>query len=203
MADVTRLWAADQQRQTGVEMLRNKGLICRDHFLNGSCPLASSCSYMHIRKGETRRVPLTVCHFYTKRACLRDGCMFFHGTQEELDQLRASGATTYRPQDYMALAAPPPACLHPEGNMPPQILHMPPVASHVDASVDGNKLGKKYQTYAPVLLLPTPTAALTQYGAFVLPLSYGYGTPVGPLTFGVQRVPELPAYAPGAVPGFH
>lgn len=72
---------------------------------------------MHIANGETRPVPWSVCTFFTQGKCLRDRCTFFHGTQAQLEELHATGSPTYRPQDYMKVAVPPPEYLNPDGSI--------------------------------------------------------------------------------------
>ncbi|KAH9601474.1 hypothetical protein LSM04_002417 [Trypanosoma melophagium] len=190
MNDIPVMWTPDKRRQQIAEMFRNKGLICRDYFFNKSCPHSSSCSYMHVQEGETRRVPLTVCLFYTERACLRDKCPFFHGTQAQLDQLRASGAKTYRPQDYMALAVPPPEYLPAASNVTPQLIPIPvslappllnpstvnkvPTCSSI-LLLTSDAPGMRYHSpstaaiplypYAAAHMTPIPLAARTLHGA--------------------------------------
>lgn len=110
-------WTPDQKRQQISELLRNKGIICRDYLLSGSCPRSPMCPYMHIRNGETRPVPWSVCTFFNQGVCLRDRCTFFHGTQQQLDDLHASRAEVYRPQDYMTIAVPPADYLNPDGSI--------------------------------------------------------------------------------------
>ena len=58
------------------------------------------CPFRHIVAAHAEAVPRSVCKFQAGGACLRDGCRFFHGTQEQLAALLASGATTYRPADF-------------------------------------------------------------------------------------------------------
>ncbi|CAJ1035610.1 hypothetical protein, conserved [Leishmania lindenbergi] len=110
-------WTPDQRRQQIAEFLRNKGLICRDFLLTGRCSRTPMCPYMHVANGETRPVPWSVCTFFTQGKCLRDGCSFFHGAQSQLQELHASGAPVYRPQDYMKVAVPPPEYLNPDGSI--------------------------------------------------------------------------------------
>ncbi|RNF18935.1 uncharacterized protein Tco025E_04264 [Trypanosoma conorhini] len=167
MLQVPGLWTAEQQRRQVAELYRNKGLICPDYFRANKCPRGSTCSYIHIRDGETRKVPLSVCHFYMKRACLRDNCMFFHGTQTQLDQLHAMGAETYRPQDYMAFAVPPPELMGMDGGIAPQVVPMPiPVpASNLVNPMPVSKPGAP----SPLMLLLVDVAATTQYGMYWSP----------------------------------
>ncbi|KAG5467099.1 hypothetical protein LSCM1_01280 [Leishmania martiniquensis] len=112
-----QLWTPDQRRQQIAEFLRNKGVICRDFLLTGRCSRSPTCPYMHVANGETRPVPWSVCTFFTQCKCLRDGCSFFHGTQAQLEELHASGAPVYRPQDYMKVAVPPAEYLNPDGSI--------------------------------------------------------------------------------------
>ncbi|ORC91934.1 uncharacterized protein TM35_000041480 [Trypanosoma theileri] len=175
MNDIPVMWTPDKQRQQIAEMFRNKGLICRDYFLNNSCPRSSSCSYMHIQDGETRRVPLTVCHFFTQRACLRDKCSFFHGTQAQLDQLRASGAKTYRPQDYMAIAAPPPEYLPAASSMAPQMFPVPIPLPFASALINPST-GNKVPTGSPILLLTSGVPGMPLYSPSAAIPPYHYGT---------------------------
>ncbi|CAG9582876.1 conserved hypothetical protein [Leishmania major strain Friedlin] len=110
-------WTPDQRRQQIAEMLRNKGVICRDFLFTGRCSRSPTCPYMHVANGETRPVPWSVCTFFTQGKCLRDGCSFFHGTQAQLEELHASGAPVYRPQDYMKIAVPPAEYLNADGSI--------------------------------------------------------------------------------------
>ncbi|GET93040.1 hypothetical protein, conserved [Leishmania tarentolae] len=110
-------WTPDQRRQQIAEMLRNKGVICRDFLFTGRCSRSPMCPYMHVANGETRPVPWSVCTFFTQGKCLRDGCSFFHGTQAQLEELHASGASVYRLQDYMKVAVPPAEYLNPDGSI--------------------------------------------------------------------------------------
>lgn len=94
-----------QQRQLA-EMLRNKGFLCHN-YLVGVCK-QTNCPYMHVADGEERPVPDSVCLFFRQSVCLREKCKFFHGAKADLDALRAAGSKTFRPQDVMKIAIPPP-----------------------------------------------------------------------------------------------
>lgn len=107
----------ERQKHRISEKLRNKGCICRDYLLKGACPRGTTCPYMHVTDGEVRHVPRHACTFFIKGICLRDECMFFHGTQAQLDSLHAQGAVVYRPQDYMQIAVPPSDYLNPDGSI--------------------------------------------------------------------------------------
>lgn len=110
-------WTADQRRQQIAELLRNKGVICKDYLQSGRCPRSPSCPYMHVADGETRPIPWSICSFFSQGVCLRDQCAFFHGTSAQLEELHSSGITSYRPQDYMKIAAPPAEYLNPDGSI--------------------------------------------------------------------------------------
>ncbi|KPI87113.1 hypothetical protein ABL78_3825 [Leptomonas seymouri] len=110
-------WTPDQRRQQIAELLRNKGVICRDYLYTSHCPRTPTCPYMHVANGEARPVPWSVCTFFTQGKCLRDRCTFFHGTQAQLEELHATGSPVYRPQDYMKIALPPPEYLNPDGSI--------------------------------------------------------------------------------------
>jgi hypothetical protein len=118
-------WSADQRRQQIAELLRNKGVICRDYLYTSRCPRTPTCPYMHIANGETRPVPWSVCTFFTQGKCLRDRCTFFHGTQAQLEELHATGSPVYRPQDYMKIAVPPPEYLNPDGSISTSVTFSP------------------------------------------------------------------------------
>ncbi|KAK7198394.1 Zinc finger C-x8-C-x5-C-x3-H type (and similar) [Novymonas esmeraldas] len=158
-------WTPEQRRQQIAEMLRNKGVICRDFLLTGRCPRTPTCPYMHIANGETRPVPWSLCTFFLQGKCLRDRCSFFHGTQAQLEELHAAGATVYRPQDYMKVAVPPAEYLNPDGSIAsfvsvasvpaqPQALHMVhgPTMSHENA----------VNSFHPVLLMQHNPQPITQ-----------------------------------------
>ncbi|KAF8283782.1 hypothetical protein TcBrA4_0059680 [Trypanosoma cruzi] len=191
MINLPDMWTPEQRRQHVAEMYRNKGLICPDYFLKNECPRSSSCSYIHIRNGETRKVPLSVCHFYAKRACLRDKCVFFHGTQAQLDQLHAMGAQTYRPQDYMAFAIPPPELLGTDQNVAPPVVTMPmPVPAPL---VNSTMPISKPATNSPLLLLPIDASAATPFSMYWPSSPCQYRSPLSPAPIPGLAEPRPPA----------
>jgi len=103
---------------------RNKAIVCKRYFdaqtaiekglakpkpvrngkkadpCSGGCQLGGLCPYRHITASHEERVPRSICKFFLQGACLRDSCPFFHGTEQQLHQLLAIGAPTYRPAEY-------------------------------------------------------------------------------------------------------
>jgi hypothetical protein len=79
---------------------RNKGIICEPFFRTGHCSIPD-CPFTHVKPGEERPVPDQVCAFFHVKGCLRQQCRYFHGTVEQLAELKAQQKTTYRPEDYM------------------------------------------------------------------------------------------------------
>ncbi|KAG5466570.1 hypothetical protein LSCM4_01722 [Leishmania orientalis] len=155
-------WTPDQRRQQIAEFLRNKGVICRDFLLSGRCSRSPTCPYMHVANGETRPVPWSVCTFFTQGKCLRDGCSFFHGTQAQLEELHASGAPVYRPQDYMKIAVPPAEYLNPDGSI---ATHLPISAVPVSPAlhmVPGTTMPHEntVNSFHPVLLMQPNSQAI-------------------------------------------
>lgn len=92
---------------TPMQRQRNKGIICKQFLTKRSCHRHHECPYLHIAEGESKPLPEAVCSFFSQGACLRDGCRFFHGTEERLQQLRAAGLQSYRLQDEMEVLWPP------------------------------------------------------------------------------------------------
>lgn len=148
---------SDQRRQQISEMLRNKGIICKDFLYTGKCPRAPTCPYMHVANGETRPVPWSVCTFFNQGVCLRDRCTFFHGTQQQLDELRATGSDVYQPQLYMHISQPPAEFLNPDGTIAVDRIQMPNPATPLQAPVAQQQQQQPVQVYQPlqrVMVLP-------------------------------------------------
>lgn len=153
-------WTPDQRRQQISEMLRNKGIICKDYLLAGQCP-RSPCPYMHIMDGETRPVPWSICTFFNQGKCLRDRCAFFHGSLEQLEELHSTGVDTYRPQDYMRIAEPSSDFLNSDGTIAVDRANLPPFPSVLSPqffSLPDNR-------YTPMMLFPSaqPVSSPTQH----------------------------------------
>ena len=91
---------------TAPSSARNKGIICKDYFSTKQC-VHVNCPYAHIADGEEHPIPQATCLFFQQNKCLREDCKFFHGSKQEHAKLKASGKTTYRPQDTMLIATPP------------------------------------------------------------------------------------------------
>jgi hypothetical protein len=95
-----------QEQLQRAEMLRNKGIICLQYFSGKTCR-RSNCPFAHILDGEVRLIPDAPCVFFQQGSCLRERCKFFHGPKKDFEVLKASGQTTYRPQDFMPVALAP------------------------------------------------------------------------------------------------
>lgn len=84
---------------------RNKGVICKNFYDLGACPIVN-CPYAHHKEGVELPMPTTVCQFHGSVKCKKDDCKAFHGTTQEFLKLRRSNAATYKPQDYMEIRDP-------------------------------------------------------------------------------------------------
>ncbi|KAG5492936.1 hypothetical protein JKF63_01516 [Porcisia hertigi] len=155
-------WTPDQRRQQIAELLRNKGVICRDFLLTGRCSRSPTCPYMHVANGESRPVPWSVCSFFTQGKCLRDRCSFFHGTQAQLEELHASGALVYRPQDYMKVAVPPAEYLNPDGTIAAHLSITPLTAAPALHVVHGPSISHEnaVNSFHPLLLVQPKSHAI-------------------------------------------
>ncbi|KPA86660.1 hypothetical protein ABB37_00762 [Leptomonas pyrrhocoris] len=156
-------WTADQRRQQIAELLRNKGVICRDYLCTSHCPRTPTCPYMHVSNGETRPVPWSVCTFFTQGKCLRDRCTFFHGTQAQLEELHATGSPVYRPQDYMKIAVPPPEYLNPDGSIATSVSFsaVPPTPTMQVMRGPAMPHENAVNTFQPLVLMQQSPQAIT------------------------------------------
>ncbi|CCW64409.1 unnamed protein product [Phytomonas sp. EM1] len=161
-------WSSEQCGQQVSEMLRNKGIICKNFFNTGSCPRNTNCPYIHIKNGEARPTPWIACMFFNNGVCLRDRCAYFHGSQSQLDRLRASGASMYHPQDYMQVAEPPKQFLAPDGSLAHRSPPLQPLASvqptmptsQASLSLSSSTSGARPVVLSPMLALEKPLSTL-------------------------------------------
>lgn len=87
---------------------RNKGILCEAFFTQSTCSHNHECPFLHISPAtDVRQLPDAVCSFHKNGACLREGCRFFHGTEDRLLQLRTSGTRVYRLSEEMEHRWPP------------------------------------------------------------------------------------------------
>lgn len=195
-------WSVRHRRQQICEMLRNKGIICKDYICSGQCPRGTTCPYMHIHNGETRQVPRLVCNFFAKGVCLRERCMYFHGTPLQLSELHAKGAQMYRPQDYMKIALPPSEYLDSEGFISAEHDASTPVAiTVVRASSEQYSLASADTLERPVVLLSShtppqqvPSIMSTASFANFEPVQYNYissSNSLPTLTYTVSPSPPM------------
>ena len=92
-------------QQHFVAVPRNKSFICAFYFHCRKC-FIPNCPHAHIFDGQEDPVPLTICMFHSTSVCLRDNCKYFHGSASELERLKQSKITRYRPQDYLEVRNP-------------------------------------------------------------------------------------------------
>jgi hypothetical protein len=114
---------------------RNKGYICKQFFTTGTCPITSECPFAHVRNGQVDTVPQQVCAFFHQKACLRDSCPYFHGSETELYALKKFSKRTYMPQDYMEQRDP---------------LDLPPVPPPPPAAAAHEAAGKQWKPTSKV-----------------------------------------------------
>lgn len=129
---------AQQEQLQRAEMMRNKGIICKQYFSAKSCK-RSNCPFAHIFDGEVRPLPDAPCLFFQQGVCLREKCKYFHGPKKDYDSMKAAGQTMYRPQEFMPVAhLPTDPTLVSQQSPEPVAPHQMRVAS--PARVDGSSI---------------------------------------------------------------
>lgn len=115
--------------------LRNKGVVCSEYSRTRSC-IFRDCPFAHLTPNDERPIPTAVCSFFQRGRCLRDECVFFHGSPEAFSELRAATQketprrTTYYPARHMEIRDPrgpaPPSELMAAAPPQPPMVPLPP-----------------------------------------------------------------------------